>query len=500
MTESGSAYRLGQPGEVAVALAAATTAGGSDYATGFRRSSRATGKESVLDAFGESEHAVGDADEHLAYVVGGSDVGGACAERIMRSAFTTLDDNLVMLRAQYTCARRVVLFKQGVPVASAVVEVHADQSVLEVPILAAERQYDGRPRTSREAATPSLARELASSRLARSLSRARRRLVISLISISAASHTLSLPLCRRSSRQQGHGSVLNAVLVELGCRLRLGMLIVSATQESMRFWLRQGLHTAAHCPPPVRAALRKIDQTTRRGFANSVSMAMELPSRRGAALQKVLKRIAKRVSASARTLAASEAPAVIGYVDVNSSGNFFLQPDGKRLPVVYSAAERLAVNVPYNRLEAFPCGQRGWGVRCGVPITQGQVVIEVRGRCLSEEEYEELADPSYVVSFDDKLLQLKRLADDDVRYIDLKEYAKRGRRQTLPARMHPRTHSRQRVLPRRTLAPPRLSLILASPLALSPSRSPFRLSISRSPRRSPLTTTPLLRACAGTAT
>ena len=46
-------------------------------------------------------------------------------------------------------------------------------------------------------------------------------------------------------------------------------------------------------------------------------------------------------------------------------------------------------------------------------------MVEVRGRCLSEVEYEELHDPSYVVSFDDKLLQLKRAAQDDVMYIDL---------------------------------------------------------------------------------
>ena len=67
------------------------------------------------------------------------------------------------------------------------------------------------------------------------------------------------------------------------------------------------------------------------------------------------------------------------------------------------------MNVPYNKLEAFPVSaKRGWGVRCSVPILQGQVVVEVRGRCLTEDEYEELADPSYVVSFDDKLLALKR--------------------------------------------------------------------------------------------
>ena len=102
----------------------------------------------------------------------------------------------------------------------------------------------------------------------------------------------------------------------------------------------------------------------------------------------------------------AEAPAELGYEDVNASGTFKVV-DGRRRPVVYSSAERLAVNVAYSKLQAFSTGEaRGWGVRCTVPITSGQVVIEVRGRCLSEAEYEELADPSYVVSFDDKLLLL----------------------------------------------------------------------------------------------
>ena len=46
--------------------------------------------------------------------------GGAAAERIMRAAFSMLDDNVVQLRAQYACARRIVLFCNGEPVASAV--------------------------------------------------------------------------------------------------------------------------------------------------------------------------------------------------------------------------------------------------------------------------------------------------------------------------------------------------------------------------------------------
>ena len=73
--------------------------------------------------------------------------------------------------------------------------------------------------------------------------------------------------------------------------------------------------------------------------------------------------------------------------------------------------------MPYSKLQAFdtrcvgPGGAsttRGWGVRCAAPISEGQVVVEVRGRALSEIEYEALDDKSYVVSFDDKLLQLKR--------------------------------------------------------------------------------------------
>ena len=199
VTESGSAYRLGER---------APDTGG------VRRSSRALAKESWLDAFADTVHEIEEVG--LGFAVGGVDVGGSVAEKIMRDAFSVLDDNLLMLRAQYATARRVVLFKEGVPVAASVVEVHPDHAILEVPILAAAR----------------------------------------------------------SQRQQGFGSVLVAVLIELGCRMKLHMLIVSATQESLRFWLRQGLHTAAHCTPVVRAALRKIDQSAYRGFANSISVAV----------------------------------------------------------------------------------------------------------------------------------------------------------------------------------------------------------------------------------
>ena len=93
-----------------------------------------------------------------------------------------------------------------------------------------------------------------------------------------------------------------------------------------------------------------------------------------------------------------------------------------------------AASVPTRNVcpcQAFPSGgERGWGVRATQQVTRGQVVVEVRGRCLSETEYEATDDLGYVVSFDDKLLQLKRAAGDDVMYIDL-------RREVEPARAEP---------------------------------------------------------------
>ena len=112
-------------------------------------------------------------------------------------------------------------------------------------------------------------------------------------------------------------------------------------------------------------------------------------------MDRVLRRIERRPLRTSRALTAAEAPAILGYSDVNHFGNFIAQPDGRRRPVSYSCAERLAVNVPYSKLEAFPVGaKRGWGVRCTVPISQGQVVVEVRGRVLSERERSTKRDAS----------------------------------------------------------------------------------------------------------
>ena len=215
VTASGSVYVLGRP---------ATSWEEVQAAGGVRRSGRDKQRGSLLDAFGEGSHPVEGAPG-LTFAVGGVDVGGAAAERIMRQAFGFLDDNVVDLRAQWSNARRVVLLRGDAVVAASVVEAHAERAVLEVPILAAAK----------------------------------------------------------AARQQGYGSVLVATLIALGVRMRLKLLLVSATAESHGFWLRQGLHTPAYCSPAVRAMLRTVDQAAvRRSFANSLSMAMLLPPRRRA--------------------------------------------------------------------------------------------------------------------------------------------------------------------------------------------------------------------------
>ena len=85
---------------------------------------------------------------------------------------------------------------------------------------------------------------------------------------------------------------------------------------------------------------------------------MELPTVRGSMgghISRVLKRIDRRPLRSSRALTASEAPSALGFSDVNHIGNFTFC-NGRRRPIAYGPTERLAVNVPYNKLEAFPVG------------------------------------------------------------------------------------------------------------------------------------------------
>ena len=222
ITESGSAYLLGEARQ------------DGRLQTDVRRSGRATVKESLLDAFAERGEQPVPSMAGLTWLVGGAEAGGAQAEKVMRSAFTVLDDNLVHLRAQYAQARRFVLCSQGVPVAAAVAEAHANHATFEVPILAAAR----------------------------------------------------------TQRQKGHGTLLVALLIEVAAQLRLETFVVSSTPEAMSFWVRQGLHTLAASSPQVRGAVRAL-QAARgsNGFANSVTMARLLPRRHAPVLHGAVERV-----------------------------------------------------------------------------------------------------------------------------------------------------------------------------------------------------------------
>ena len=82
----------------------------------------------------------------------------------------------------------------------------------------------------------------------------------------------------------------------------------------------------------------------------------------------------------------------------------------------------------YSTLRAFNSGgPKGWGVCCTQPVRAGQVVTEVRGRCLSESEFSSLENRVYVFGFDEEVLALKRQVGDEVRYLDLREHGNLSR-------------------------------------------------------------------------
>lgn len=117
-----------------------------------------------------------------------------------------------------------------------------------------------------------------------------------------------------------------------------------------------------------------------------------------------------------------EAAAAIGYEDIEALGSFIQHQDGSREAMPIADSEQLSpdhVVLPYDELRAFKTSDgRGWGLQCAVPIARGTVVVEAKGRLLTESEFDSLTDRAYVVSFDDQMLQLKREANDPVQYID----------------------------------------------------------------------------------
>jgi len=145
-----------------------------------QRRKRNTAKASPLDALSGASQPVPGSD-HFTFSLGGAETGGPEAERVLREV--EIDDDAISLRAQFARGRKVVLYApNGKAVAAAVVEMHPSDAIFEVPILASARAH----------------------------------------------------------RQQGYGSVLVALLRELAIQLRCGMFVISATDESRQFWMRQG--------------------------------------------------------------------------------------------------------------------------------------------------------------------------------------------------------------------------------------------------------------------
>ena len=147
------------------------------------RPERRTGKESPLDSLAGNGFDVPGAPG-LCCSLGGEGTGGQEAERILREV--EIDDDAIQLRGQFANCRRVLLAQGSRGLAAAVVELKAHEKVFEIPILASAR----------------------------------------------------------NQRQQGHGSVLVALLFEMAASLGATMVVVSATMESRRFWMTQACRPA----------------------------------------------------------------------------------------------------------------------------------------------------------------------------------------------------------------------------------------------------------------
>jgi len=278
-----------------------------------QRRKRNTAKASPLDALSGASQPVPGSD-HFTFSLGGAETGGPEAERVLREV--EIDDDAISLRAQFARGRKVVLYApNGKAVAAAVVEMHPSDAIFEVPILASARAH----------------------------------------------------------RQQGYGSVLVALLRELAIQLRCGMFVISATDESRQFWMRQGsdaapvcdsmrrppdaaarphpssfrLHAFAFCDAHIQTKLRALNQKAARyGFFETTPMAMSLPEmpegepgylvRRSLAAT-AARREAPRGVAAAR---AAEALGCGGSVGASNTEARTAHPSARRRPAARAAQVR----------------------------------------------------------------------------------------------------------------------------------------------------------------
>ena len=136
--------------------------------------------------------------------------------------------------------------------------------------------------------------------------------------------------------------------------------------------------------------------------------------------------VANRVG---RLLEPPNAAKALGYEEV--AGNFFLDAAGGRRAVERRECDELPPDIDmvnYSNLRAFNSGgSKGWGVCCTEPIRKGQVLGEACGLGLNEAQFEALSDKRYVFGFDDVMMERKRQANDEVRYLDLREYGNMSR-------------------------------------------------------------------------
>ena len=323
------------------------------------------GKPSALDQLACIDRPV-PGSPHLTYTVGYSEAGGTDADRVLREV--EIDESAIMMTGQFAEGRRVVLSCRGAVVAAAIAESHQATHVLEIPILATSRAH----------------------------------------------------------RQEGHGSALFALVMELGAQLGLRIVVVSATSVSRRFWLAQGLHSMGHLDPVVSQALRALAQSgVRYGrFSDTTQMARSIPSvdAPGSLVAAALHKGNEKTPIS-RGVAPAKAAEMLGYEDMPPGSVSFTvdSANGTRTPICTDGIASKAVQVGYHKLQAFPVensasaigatggghtaqfldlGEPGWAVRSLVPIGPGQVVMEITGELISESSYEARLDKRFSICLD----------------------------------------------------------------------------------------------------
>ena len=281
-------------------------------------------KPSAIDALTSTDCEVPGAPGYT-YTIGGHEAGGPDATRVLREV--EIDHSALELKQQFAAARRVVLSRDGRVVAAAIAEAHTSASpgVLEIPILASNRAF----------------------------------------------------------RQQGNGSVLVALLMELGAMLDLKVLVISATHESRRFWLGQGLHVASgvgnpHLDPRAATALRTLAQHgVRYGrFSDTTQMARMIPPCEApGSLIGVATRRAHQKTPTERGLTAAKAAEHLDYEDMPPGAPSFYvlggAHGGTRVAVNAPPAEAKAGHVKLSNLQAFPTGLGGGGSGGAAPPDGG---------------------------------------------------------------------------------------------------------------------------------